>query len=728
MAQRVIVFEKDASFVRELEQGFAQLDLKVETMRDADAAIAAAREGDVRLILISVDALSAPGEAFLICKRFKSEDDLARVPLVIMGAAQHAESFESHKKLKKRRADEYVQLPTDFTSLLAQVAPVAGLSGGASPSVLPVEEDDSVHFIDAEDSVPAPALQAGDDAQGADVRDEDIDAFAENAFGELLREEEPPQPGPQFIHALHSEPNVPEVDHAELDRLRDDAAIASRRAQEAEQRLNEIAGQVSESERKVADLELRLKQAEQRADSAESERRTAKIKQDEAEQRADSAERRAKELAAAPPPPPPPTAGISSRDYLDLREQLNRKDKEILGLRDEVTQRDRQLLDASDRSLNLERTQAGLEETIGGLQRQVDESSAKIKAYEVDREAVTKRLEDFRTRLARAEDKGKKLEDELEALKASSGREIADLKSTHEQAVAQREQVVAAEAERLRESHAAQVTTLEQRLVREVAELISSKESALSALKSAHDSALSEARSKHDRELADSRRAAEAEAEERRKAADAALSNALADAASERQRALDALSADRAQELERRLTDAERAKNAALAGLQRELETKFGAERKEVEDKAAAQVAQLSAQLGESEKKGITLEARIAELEQQKTALDARLSARIGALEGDLQQRTQERDSAHNELSAMRASIASLERSGAALSERVSGLESDLARANDRIEQQGQKIAVDKELLERVRRALGIGIGLLEQQKQNVVHDVKDKN
>ena len=69
----------------------------------------------------------------------------------------------------------------------------------------------------------------------------------------------------------------------------------------------------------------------------------------------------------------------------------------------------------------------------------------------------------------------------------------------------------------------------------------------------------------------------------------------------------------------------------------------------------------------------------------------------------------------------MRASIASLERSGAQLSERLSVLENDLQRANNRIDQQNSKIELDKELLDRVRRALGIGIGLLEQQRQNVV-------
>ncbi len=572
MAQRVIVFEKDASFVRELEEGFGRLGLTVETSRDAEAAIARVREGEVRLILISVDAMGTPGEAFLVCKRFKSDDDLAKVPLVIMGGAQHAESFESHKKLKKRRADEYVQLPATFSSLLSQIAPVTGLSESASGDDVPLDlEDDGVHFLEPEE-LEGGATRATPSQQSDMVQDEDIDAFADNAFGELLRDEDKPKPAaePQFVAALRSESQAPEIDRAEMERLRDDAAIASRRASEAEQRLNEFSGQLTEGQRKLADAELRLSQAEARAQKAEADRIAAKTKQDESDLRAEAAERRLKEAAAAAPVAAPSAPGISSRDYLDLREQLNRKDKELLALRDEVTQRDRQLLDASDRSLSLERAQAELQDSVAAAQRQLEESQVKVKAYEVDREAVTKRLEDFRGRLARAEDKGKRVEDELEALKVSSGREVADLKAAHGQAISALEQTAASDAERLRTSHAATLSELEGRLSRELAEANSARENQLAALRAAQEKSASELRASHERELEDRRRAHEAEAEERRKAAEAALASALAEAASERSRALEALGNERTEELARRLADAERAKNAALAGLQRD--------------------------------------------------------------------------------------------------------------------------------------------------------------
>src|ERR1700712_2803478 len=161
MAQRVLVFEKDTNFVRELQDGFGAEGIEVEVVRDPDPAIQRTRQGDVSMILLSVDSMETSGEAFLVCKRFKSDDDLAKVPFVIMGGAQHAESFESHKKLKKRKADEYIQTPTSFQALFELVAPLLGVSSSVADSAEPE----------------------------VNVIDDDIDAFADNAFGELQMDE-----------------------------------------------------------------------------------------------------------------------------------------------------------------------------------------------------------------------------------------------------------------------------------------------------------------------------------------------------------------------------------------------------------------------------------------------------------------------------------------------------------------------------------------------------------
>lgn len=663
MAQRVLVFERDPDFIRELEEQFGAMGAEVEAVRDVEAGLSRAKERDVALVLLSMDAMDAPGEGFLVCKRFKSDDQLAAIPFVIMGGAQHAESFESHKKLKKRRADEYVTLPVPTAELVAQVAPLAGLSA------------DSGHF--------------GSSVSDVDV---EIDDFAENAFGELMRTDEPepePEPAPapaeaaapSAIPPVSERPGVPDPE-AEIARLRDALSDATRRAEGAEER---------------------WQAAEQRAVQADERGK-------EAANRADAAERKLRDQLRPSAPPAGGPSKMTSRDYLDLREQLNRKDKELLALRDEITLRDRQILDANDRTLELERAQAELTDGLAVTQRDLEEANSKIRAYEVDREAVNKRLEELRARLTRADEKSKRLEDDLEAARALHARELEELRASHEHVLSERARLTTLEIDRVRAEHIAKLEELTALQQKELADAQVGRENEVASLRSSYERTLFETRAAHDAEL-----------EERRRASESALQSAIADAAADKARALDLLAAERAQELDRKLADAERARIAALATLERELETRHTAERREAEERHATEVNGLQRRLSEAESRGVLLSERVEELETSKQELDRTLSARLRLLEGDLARRTEERDTAHNELSAMRASIASLERNGAQLSERLSVLESDLARANHRIDQQNAKIETDKELLERVRRALGIGIGLLEQQRQNVV-------
>ena len=165
MAQRILVCEKDTTFLQELKNGFERYGAAVEVVQDPEGAIASAKADRPALVLLSVDAMSAPGEAFLVCKRFKSDDDLARIPFVIMGGKHHAESFDSHKKLKKRRADEYVALPIGFDALVDTIKPLVPLEESAQSSK-PETEDPGSMDVDA-----------------------DIDAFADSAFDDLLLEE-----------------------------------------------------------------------------------------------------------------------------------------------------------------------------------------------------------------------------------------------------------------------------------------------------------------------------------------------------------------------------------------------------------------------------------------------------------------------------------------------------------------------------------------------------------
>jgi CheY-like chemotaxis protein len=647
MSQRILVFEKNTNFVRELETGFGRLDAEVEVANDADAAVAEAKAGGIAMVLVSVDAMSAPGEAFLVCKRFKSDDELARIPFVIMGGRGHAESFESHKKLKKRKADEYVELPTSFDMLLSQLRPI-----------LPF-------------AVPAAAENGNQPEERLDV-DADIDAFADNAFDDLVLDDAPAVAAPPAAPAALLTP-------APVDRG-------------LERDLARLKAELEETRGQLSSAEERALWAERRAKTAEASR------------------------ASVPPPAAAP--GPSNRDLLELRERLNRKDKELLALRDEVTSRDRRLLEASDRSLELERAQAELQDSAGTLQQQLDDALEKAAGLEVDLEATKKRRDELATRVTRMEENLRSLERELDTSRAAHELELSERKALHEQQVRDLEDQAAADAARLRADHAASVerlaaghaealASLEARLRRELADAQAAHDASVTALKDEHVEALQQAAQQREQALAS-----------QRNASDTALAAALARAEYEKADALAAAAAEHALKAEEKFKEAEAAKQHALEALRSELEARLAVQSKERDDRHNKELAVLGRKLSEADAKAAALTQRISDIERSKVELEERMLARIAGIEADLATRTEERDLTHNELAAARARVAAKEEIEANQQQQIKALDAALSRAEQRIEQQSSKMATDDEILSRVRKALGISIGLLEQQKQ----------
>ncbi len=676
MSQRILVFEKNTNFLRELETGFARFGQQVEVGGDVEAAVAAAKGGRVAMVLASLDAMSAPGEAFLVCKRFKSDDDLAKIPFILMGGAAHAESLASHRKLK-RKADQYIELPASFQSLLAQIEPVVPFDLNA------VEEEVS-------------------DPSSLNV-DADIDAFADSAFDDLLLEEGPAEPSPTQVTPVPGPAPVA-------------SPVAAAPAAASLLQAPPPSAPDPALERELARVRSELNEAKAQAAAAE--------------ERALAAEKRAKAAEAAPKSVAPPTAGVSSRDYLELREQLNRKDKELLGLRDEVTSRDRKLLDASDRTLQLEREKAEQEDALDAQNRQLEEVTAKVASYEADLEAAKKRRDDLTVRLTRAEESVRNLERELDSVRSTHAGQLAELKGHHEQQVRGLEEQAASDGARLRAEHAAALEKLSASHSEALEREAMRARNELSSANAAHERALSDANAAHARAIEDlegqhadalSRAAAAREQAlaEQQQTSDAARASALAQAAEEHALAMASAAAEQAERLEQRLAAAEADKERALGALRNELETRFAAQAKEREDRHNKELAVLGRKLTEADSKAASLNQRIEQLEREKAELEQHLLGRVAGLEADLARRTEERDLTQNELSAARARIVSLEDTEDTQSRRIAGLESGLMRAEQQIELQSSKIASDDQILERVRKALGISIGLLEQQRGN---------
>src|SRR5208282_3976807 len=138
---------------------------------------------------------------------------------------------------------------------------------------------------------------------------------------------------------------------------------ASEGANEAE--LEKLRGDLQRALAKTAEVEKELAQAHEQI---------TRIHQ-ESDAEAERMQRDLDELKTRMASLPPKAGGVSSREFLDLREALNKKDKEILALKTQLTVKDKDIFEARDKSLALERQTSELDDKVLAKDRELAEAS-----------------------------------------------------------------------------------------------------------------------------------------------------------------------------------------------------------------------------------------------------------------------------------------------------------------------------------------------------------------
>jgi chromosome segregation ATPase len=553
-------------------------------------------------------------------------------------------------------------------------------------------EDDSFAITTGSSASLSPAIALP--SRVSETVDADVDAFAESAFGRLTEMDSVAQfsaearPGsrngaadpipatppsaprrtataPLPLRAPSSRPPMT-VDVVEYDRLRAELVNTRDRMVELERELD---GVQTQAER------LRL-------DASEASRLSREVD-----------ELRAK-LASSPK-----AGGISSREFLDLREALNRKDKEILTLKENLSRKDKDFVELHDRQLAFERTKADLEDRLLALERELAETRESGEFLVADRDACKKESEEARARFER-----------LRAESEARERQLAEARSRYEGELAARDARLAtirAELDQtLANERAEHARALDEAEVRRVVELEHAKREADSVLSEVHEQverdtreALSAQASSRDREhelkLAEIHRAHDVALDESRKEANAKAAEARAEA--ERERAtLDALRVEHAEQVK----VIENEYNARIAGA----EAKAARELNDANDRLAKLDMDLSATRGE-----------LAELRQGKDTKDALNASTIA----DLEHRFREAETARIEL----------ETRAKAASERVAVLDAEIAGAQQDLRETKEKVLAhsaradkaqakwdaDRQSLERAKDALAVVLGQIEE-------------
>jgi CheY-like chemotaxis protein len=701
MPTNVLVFESDPAFAGELRNELESLGCTTIVVDDGNAGLQQAASERPDLILLSIELPRMNG--FSVCNKLKKDPGLKDVPLIIMSTESSDETFDQHKKLRTR-AEDYVHKPIAFGELLEHIrrlVPLAAPQADSEGAIViedEIEVGSSDYLLEEDGGMMSDAMALAPPLSSArpaprevpplaspprtgSVEDE-VDAFAESAFDRLTgfdappgRESRPPPNGaagsePLVLHQRRTSVPPPAarasvrpslhpahgVDPLEHERLR--AELSSVR-----ERIDAAEGELEEARREIEKLSIEASDA-------------ARLARDADELRA--------KLAAATK-----TGGTSSRDFLDLREALNRKDKEILAFREQLSRKDREIVESQDRVLTLDRGRADVEERLLGLERELAEAREHAEALAEERDQAKRTSDELRTRLERAKGENEARERQLSELRSRQADERAASEVRFASVRAELDQVLANE----RAEHARALDQAELR-----------RRTDMDQLRRERDSALTEAREVAERErrealslqLSDLRQDLDSKLAASQRLHLQELERARVEAAQHEQSAIEILRAAQAEEV-RALGEA---RDARIGSLEEHAARAM--------NEARAHVARLEHELGEARDEVD----RLADLRKIE---EAERGARIAELERRATEAENAREATLGTLASSADHVRRLEGQVAVLSRDLAGTRDALVGESARLAQASAKWQADRQSLERAKDALAIVLAQIEE-------------
>jgi CheY-like chemotaxis protein len=632
MATKVLVFESDSAFADQLKSGLARYGCQTSVVDDATVGLQVAHGNKPDLILLSIELPRMNG--FSVCNKLKRDAALKDVPLIIMSSDSTEETFEQHRRLRTR-AEDYVHKPIRFEELVSRIQEFVKLPQAGTADEEPIDADE----IEIDDAEPLEELESiapqsaepesfGGDAVRAEIVDDtqakpvalprvgdgakagidqDVNEFAEQAFGALIetRPAQKPISEPE-VKAVEDDEPASGTGRSGLTPVGKAKPAAVSPTAPTDQK-HQVAMRLLQQELAAAKKtisELQSAASKPARDNPEVQRLQKEL--DEAKSRLVSGK----------------TSSSTAREFLDLREQLNRKDKEILEIRDTLTHKEKELLSFRDNNLSLERERADFQDRIGDLEKQVSDLNKAAEAHRNDREQAVKRADDFKR-------KWEKQRTDLEA----RSQELAELKAQQQKAAAEQQEREAT----LRSEH--------ERALEE------SKRGLEARVQAARD----EEKQRATASLEEQKAQAEQERERALEQARAALQEQLASVKAESERRVGERESELTQEFEAKISALHRANQDAL----NKLKAEHGQALSEAEQAAATRLSAREAELhsqhsGEAARMTQSHEAALDALRTEKQQAEAARDDKIGALEQSVR-------SAQQTIEENRAAMSSLE-------------------------------------------------------------------
>jgi DNA-binding response OmpR family regulator len=224
--------------------------------------------------------------------------------------------------------------------------------------------------------------------------------------------------------------------------------------------------------------------------------------------------------------------GGSSRELLDLRESLNKKDRELLDLKDQINTKEKDILGLRERATALERELADGADKLLQTERQREELRDQLRALGADKELADRKVDSLQRQVEAGGAEQERLKHELgkerqERRAEAKARDEAHQSEIQSQAERMTAEAAAAQATALSEQEA----ELTQRYQEEQRQRQSEHQKALNDAEAQREKALTGQRLRHEEVLRQTEERLAAEAEELRQQQDVQHQVALDEAA-----------------------------------------------------------------------------------------------------------------------------------------------------------------------------------------------------
>lgn len=633
----VCLIDADQNLNAYLVEELGRYGLRVDAYADANEVMA--RKDDLpSLIVLCIDPKRT---GWAVCNRLRKSALLKSTPLVITSAEATEKDFEDHKKLKTR-AEDYLHKPFGVEALVEKIATLIGLPEPAQEDLgieVPIEEEEEiveeegVLVEDAEDlsggfdtDAHASGFVNEDSADRTRIGtmnmvDEDVNVETDAAFAALgmddvdtsalVTSSETELAAKARLAGVHTQaPAVADTTTTDDPFSSEDSpfdttssapptAVAKPPSVDLDLGLDDVAKQAAERpierpRRASSPAPISSAPAPQPAHDTTTHDASASLVAELKAER-DRLKRELEELRSRPQAKAegaPAGGGYSrEREFLNLREIINKKEKEILDLRDANDAKERQILDSKDKLRELERRARDLDEKVLHAERELVGAKEKVEALTHDKERVVEREKQVKGRLDDALRTIQRYEDELEGWKKKHADEVAQLEQSYNDAVAAHQ----AEVQQLTTRHRQAMEAQAEQAAAQLREAIDAAEAEKDALRDRYDGERGRMETEHARAIQQLRESKENEREGLR----ARYEQQIADLTEQHRAEVHALHEQYAQELDRLKAEHEglvREKDEVHADEMAGLRARMAQEAKATERRHAEALAELDEQ------------------------------------------------------------------------------------------------------------------------------------